>query len=62
MTEKVLEGIHESPQFAERYFKTMDQAIEHCRWIEPKELAINPVILDNELHFKLTYVWKDGSR
>lgn len=62
MTEKVLEGIHETMQYAERYFETMEAAIEFTRWISPRSLAINPVNTEVGLLYQLTYNWAEDSR
>ena len=62
MTDTVLEGVHEMPQHAERYFATMEDAIEFTRWITPAALAINPVNFKGEMLYQLIYQWKDGDR
>ncbi len=57
----VIEGEYEKAQYAERYFKTMAEAIEFTRWITPSALAINPVGFEGEVIYQLVYNWEDSN-
>lgn len=55
MTEQVLEGILEQQQHGERYFDSMEQALDFCKAISPIALSINLVNTLGGVYYQLIY-------
>lgn len=55
MTERILEGTFEEAGHGERYYPTMEEALEFAAWINPVALTINLVNTEVGMLYQMIY-------